>query len=72
LLSWSCGKDSAWCLHLLRQQNEYEIVALLFNQEANRVALWVSVGFIAALFDSSLKIRKNLKPDGERKLAIEA
>ena len=28
LLSWSSGKDSAWSLHLLRQQNEYEIVGL--------------------------------------------
>jgi uncharacterized protein (TIGR00290 family) len=41
LLSWSSGKDSAWCLHLLRQQNEYEIAGLLttFNQRANRVAM---------------------------------
>jgi uncharacterized protein (TIGR00290 family) len=41
LLSWSSGKDSAWSLHLLRQQNEYEIVGLLttFSQQANRVAM---------------------------------
>jgi uncharacterized protein (TIGR00290 family) len=41
LLSWSSGKDSAWSLHLLRQQNEHEIVGLLttFNQAANRVAM---------------------------------
>lgn len=41
LLSWSSGKDSAWSLHLLRQQSEYEIVGLLttFNREANRVAM---------------------------------
>ena len=41
LLSWSSGKDSAWSLHLLQQQNEYEIVGLLttFNQAANRVAM---------------------------------
>jgi uncharacterized protein (TIGR00290 family) len=41
LLSWSSGKDSAWSLHLLRQQDEYEIAGLLttFNQEANRVAM---------------------------------
>jgi uncharacterized protein (TIGR00290 family) len=41
LLSWSSGKDSAWSLHLLRQQREYEIVGLLttFNQQANRVAM---------------------------------
>jgi uncharacterized protein (TIGR00290 family) len=41
LLSWSSGKDSAWSLHLLQQQNQYEIVGLLttFNQEANRVAM---------------------------------
>ena len=41
LLSWSSGKDSAWTLHLLRQQSEYELVGLLttFNGEANRVAM---------------------------------
>lgn len=41
LLSWSSGKDSAWTLHLLRQQPEHEIVGLLttFNQAANRVAM---------------------------------
>jgi uncharacterized protein (TIGR00290 family) len=41
LLSWSSGKDSAWSLHLLQQQSEYEIVGLLttFNREANRVAM---------------------------------
>ena len=41
LLSWSSGKDSAWSLHLLRQQREYEIVGLLttFNREADRVAM---------------------------------
>jgi uncharacterized protein (TIGR00290 family) len=41
VLSWSSGKDSAWSLHLLRQQNEHEVVGLLttFNQAANRVAM---------------------------------
>ena len=41
LLSWSSGKDSAWCLHVLRQRGEYEVVGLLttFNEEANRVAM---------------------------------
>jgi len=41
LLSWSSGKDSAWSLQLLRQQNEHEIVGLLttFNEAANRVAM---------------------------------
>ena len=41
LLSWSSGKDSAWSLHLLRQQGEYEIVGLLttFNRAADRVAM---------------------------------
>ena len=40
LLSWSSGKDSAWSLHLLRQQKSFEIAGLLttFNQAANRVA----------------------------------
>jgi uncharacterized protein (TIGR00290 family) len=41
LLSWSSGKDSAWSLHVLRQQAEYEIAALLttFNREVDRVAM---------------------------------
>jgi uncharacterized protein (TIGR00290 family) len=41
LLSWSSGKDSAWTLHLLRQQPNIHVAALLttFNSEANRVAM---------------------------------
>jgi uncharacterized protein (TIGR00290 family) len=41
LLSWSSGKDSAWTMHLLRQQTDVEVVALLttFNGGANRVAM---------------------------------
>lgn len=41
LLSWSSGKDSAWSLHLLRQQGKYEVVGLLttFNESAGRVAM---------------------------------
>jgi len=41
LLSWSSGKDSAWALHLLRQNREHEIAGLLttFNQEFGRVAM---------------------------------
>jgi uncharacterized protein (TIGR00290 family) len=41
LLSWSGGKDSAWMLHVLRQQAKYEIAGLLttFNQAADRVAM---------------------------------
>jgi uncharacterized protein (TIGR00290 family) len=41
LLSWSSGKDSVWALHLLRQQTEIEVVALLtsFNSAAGRVAM---------------------------------
>ncbi len=41
LLSWSSGKDSAWALHLLRQQPDVQVVALLttFNSQANRVAM---------------------------------
>jgi uncharacterized protein (TIGR00290 family) len=40
-LAWSSGKDSAWCLHLLRQSAEYEIVALLttVNSAYGRVAM---------------------------------
>ena len=41
LLSWSSGKDSAWSLHRLRQNREYEVVGLLttFNEVAGRVAM---------------------------------
>src|SRR5437879_2980450 len=41
LLSWSSGKDSAWALHLLHQQNQYDIVGLLttVNKAFNRVAM---------------------------------
>lgn len=40
-MSWSSGKDSAWALHLLRQQPDVEVVALLtaFNSVADRVAM---------------------------------
>jgi uncharacterized protein (TIGR00290 family) len=41
LLSWSSGKDSAWALHLLRQQPGVEVAALVttFNSAADRVAM---------------------------------
>jgi diphthamide synthase (EF-2-diphthine--ammonia ligase) len=41
LLSWSSGKDSAWTLHLLRQQAGASVAALLtsFNEVADRVAM---------------------------------
>ena len=41
LLSWSSGKDSAWTLHLLQQQPNVQVAALVttFNSAANRVAM---------------------------------
>src|SRR5437868_1378333 len=41
LLSWSSGKDSAWTLHVLREQADYDVVGLLttFNRAADRVAM---------------------------------
>jgi uncharacterized protein (TIGR00290 family) len=41
LLSWSSGKDSAWALHLLRQRDDVEVVALVttFNEAFGRVAM---------------------------------
>jgi len=41
LLSWSSGKDSAWTLHMLRQQPDIELVGLLttLNSEFQRVAM---------------------------------
>ncbi len=40
-MSWSSGKDSAWALHVLREQGEHEVVALLttINEAAGRVAM---------------------------------
>ena len=40
-LSWSSGKDSTWMLHILRQQPDIQIAALIttFNSEAGRVAM---------------------------------
>src|SRR5262245_13533716 len=41
LLSWSSGKDSAWALHVLRQQSDIEVAGLLstINEEFDRVAM---------------------------------
>ncbi|RYZ01765.1 MAG: adenine nucleotide alpha hydrolase [Myxococcales bacterium] len=41
MLSWSSGKDSAWTLHMLRQQQELEVVGLLttVNEQFDRVAM---------------------------------
>jgi len=41
MLSWSSGKDSAWALHVLRQDPDVEVVSLLttFNESAGRVAM---------------------------------
>jgi uncharacterized protein (TIGR00290 family) len=40
-LSWSTGKDSAWALHLLRQDPNVEVVALVttLNEQFDRVAM---------------------------------
>ena len=50
LLSWSGGKDSAWALHLLRQDPTVEVVALLttLNEVFRRVAVH---GFREELLD---------------------
>ena len=41
LLSWSSGKDSAWCLHVLRQRADVEVVGLVttVNETHGRVAM---------------------------------
>jgi uncharacterized protein (TIGR00290 family) len=41
LISWSSGKDSAWMLHVLRQQGRLDGAALLttVNETADRVAM---------------------------------
>jgi uncharacterized protein (TIGR00290 family) len=41
LLAWSSGKDSAWSLHVLREEGAVEVVGLLttINEAADRVAM---------------------------------
>ena len=41
LLSWSSGKDSAWALHILRQQQDLEVIGLFctFNKKFERGAM---------------------------------
>lgn len=41
LVAWSSGKDSAWTLHVLRQQGEVDVVGLLttVNEAFDRVAM---------------------------------
>jgi uncharacterized protein (TIGR00290 family) len=41
LLSWSSGKDSAWSLHLLRQDTKLQVAGLMttLNQAFDRVAM---------------------------------
>lgn len=41
LMSWSCGKDSAWALHTVLQQDDLEVVGLLttINTAFDRVSM---------------------------------
>ena len=41
LVSWSSGKDSAWCLQVLRQRADLEVVGLVttVNETYGRVAM---------------------------------
>ncbi len=41
VLSWSCGKDSAWTLHRLQQQGKYDVIGLMttFNEAFDRSAM---------------------------------
>ena len=41
ILCWSSGKDSAWALYRLRQQDDFDIIGLLttINEAASRVAM---------------------------------
>jgi uncharacterized protein (TIGR00290 family) len=36
LLAWSSGKDSAWCLRVLRQRGDYDVVGLLTTIDGTR------------------------------------
>src|SRR4029079_2395298 len=41
LVSWSSGKDSAWMVHVLRQQPDIELAGILttINEKYSRVAM---------------------------------
>ena len=41
LMSWSSGKDSAWALHKLQENPEFDLVGLFctVNKEFDRVAM---------------------------------
>jgi uncharacterized protein (TIGR00290 family) len=41
LLFWSSGKDSAWCLHVLRQRDSIEVAGLvtMFDEATSRVTM---------------------------------
>lgn len=41
VVSWSSGKDSAWCAHVLSERDDIEVTGVLttFNQAADRVAM---------------------------------
>jgi uncharacterized protein (TIGR00290 family) len=63
---WSSGKDSAWALHVARQQDEFEIVGLLttITQSYNRVSMHgVRDEIVAAQADAvGLPLRRVLIP----------
>jgi len=50
LLSWSTGKDSAWSLHLLKQDRDIELAGLFttVNEAADRVAMHATRRAVAA------------------------
>lgn len=56
LLSWSSGKDSAWCLHELRRESRWEVAGLLvtLNERFGRVAMHaVREGLLEAQADAA-------------------
>lgn len=56
LLSWSSGKDSAWCLHELRREGRWEVAGLLvtLNERFGRVAMHaVREGLLEAQADAA-------------------
>jgi len=56
LLSWSSGKDCAWTLHVLRQQQQVDVVGLLatYNEAFDRVAMHgVRLDLVRAQAESS-------------------
>src|SRR5262249_56787159 len=64
LISWSSGKDSAWALHLLRRQEQYEIAGLIttISSACDRVAMHSTRRALVEMQAAAAGLRLNAIP----------